>query len=82
MWQYVGIVRTIPGLLLCREKLEQLLSEITQVQQQFAFSKKLQELQNLAQVGLLITEAALHRTESVGCHFVEVAKISQEAVLD
>src|SRR5688572_11806130 len=24
MWQYVGIVRTVPGLLLCREKLEQL----------------------------------------------------------
>ncbi|MBK0402384.1 L-aspartate oxidase [Adhaeribacter sp. BT258] len=72
MWTYVGIVRTVPGLLLCREKLEQLLSETTQLKQQFAFSVPLQELQNLAQVGLLITEAALHRTESVGCHFIEV----------
>jgi L-aspartate oxidase len=77
MWEYVGIGRTIPGLLLCREKLEQLLTEITQLKQQFGFSIELQELQNLAQVGLLITEAALHRPGSVGCHFLEPLEVSQ-----
>src|SRR5688572_2667559 len=80
MWEYMGIVRTIPGLLLCHEKLEQLLSEIRQLQQKFAFSKDLQELLNLAQVGLLITDAALHRTESVGCHFLLAALTKREAI--
>ena len=77
MWNYVGIVRSVSGLLLCREKLEQLLSEISQLKQQVAFSVGLQELQNLAQVGLLITEAALHRSGSVGCHFLESEAVKQ-----
>ncbi|MFC5269763.1 L-aspartate oxidase [Adhaeribacter terreus] len=80
MWDYVGIVRTIPGLLLCREKLEQMLSKITQLHHRFAFSIELQELQNLAQVGLLITDAALHRTESVGCHYLETKPLKQPAI--
>jgi L-aspartate oxidase len=77
MWDYVGIVRSVSGLLLCREKLEQLLSEVSQLKQQVAFSVALQELQNLAQVGLLITEAALLRSESVGCHFLETETVKQ-----
>ncbi|KAA9325672.1 L-aspartate oxidase [Adhaeribacter soli] len=70
MWEHVGIARSIPGLRLCLGELEQLLAEITQTKQQAGFSLALQELQNLAQVGLLITRAALNRKQNLGCHFI------------
>ncbi|HSI90707.1 MAG TPA: FAD-binding protein, partial [Adhaeribacter sp.] len=70
MWQHAGIVRTTQGLLNCRQKLEEMHHETQTLLPQFPASVALLELRNLVQVALLIVEAALNRSESVGCHYI------------
>ncbi|EMR02953.1 L-aspartate oxidase [Cesiribacter andamanensis] len=71
MWQYAGIVRTRSGLLACQRLLEQLAHEVEEAQALGRLSPPWLELRNLVQVAQLVTRAALARTESCGCHYLQ-----------
>lgn len=67
MWNYVGIVRTEKGLDKALKKLMELKENFHPV------SNKIKEFetQNLLEVAILITKAAIKRKKSLGCHFIE-----------
>ncbi|MDX5347464.1 MAG: L-aspartate oxidase [Hymenobacteraceae bacterium] len=73
MWQYTGIVRTTSGLLCCLQQLEQLKTEAKQLLHATAPAVPLLELVNMTEVALLVVTAALNRSKSVGCHYIETA---------
>jgi L-aspartate oxidase len=71
MWQYVGIVRTPSGLQKCLRLLEQLQLEVAEEMASGQLAPAWLELRNLVQVAQAVTEAALKRTQSCGCHCLQ-----------
>ena len=74
MWDYVSIVRTKTGLKTCQTELQKLQPELVRYQ---ATTIDFYETKNLLQTALLITQAALQRTKSVGCHYVEEVVLAE-----
>lgn len=68
MWQYAGIVRTKQGLQTAKKKLELLQKELEQIN---GTTREILETANMITVGLLITNAALSRQESLGAHYLQ-----------
>ena len=67
MWTKVGLIRTEDSLQKAREQLQQWSRKL----QVPPFNRTGLETQNMVQVGLCVTEAALWRTNSVGAHYRE-----------
>ncbi|MEK7376865.1 MAG: L-aspartate oxidase, partial [Candidatus Margulisiibacteriota bacterium] len=65
MWDHVGIARSGKGLVDAKDNLEKLIKELDHE----ASSMEENEIQNMALVGKLITQAALDRKESRGAHY-------------
>lgn len=69
MWDCTGIIRTEDGLKKCLQILENIQDKIKIRFVTEGFSVELKELENMALTSWLITNAALKRKESIGCHF-------------
>jgi len=67
MWTKVGLIRTADSLQKALEQLQQWCHKL----QVPPFNRTGLETQNMIQVGLCVTEAALWRTNSVGAHYRE-----------
>jgi L-aspartate oxidase len=67
MWQHVGIIRTQDGLRAAAAKIRDLEKAM---QKGFYNNIATCELKNMLQAGLLITEAAVSRRKSLGCHYI------------
>ncbi len=67
MWNYVGIIRTEKGL-------SEALKTLMKLKKSFhPTSKNIKEFetQNLLEIAILITKAAIKRKKSLGCHFID-----------
>ncbi|WP_299701402.1 L-aspartate oxidase [uncultured Pontibacter sp.] len=71
LWEQAGIVRSVKGLLRCKAELEAMQRKAKGIRELTGIHQEVLELQNLLTVAELITNAALHRRESVGGHFVQ-----------
>jgi len=69
MWNYVGIVRNGRRLKLADHRIAGMLQEIKQHYIDFRVTANMIELRNIAIIGHLIIQAALHRPESIGLHY-------------
>ncbi|MEM7033102.1 MAG: L-aspartate oxidase [Chloroflexota bacterium] len=69
MWHHVGLVRTTAGLEEAGRSLVQLQADIDARYQHLPLTDQISGLQNLVQVALLITTAALRNQVSAGCHY-------------
>ncbi len=67
MWTKVGLIRTADSLQKCLEQLQQWSRKLLTP----PFHRIGLETQNMVQVGLCVTQAALWRTNSVGAHYRE-----------
>lgn len=68
MWTYVGIKRSKNGLQKALHELKRLKRDLPP---KHTVSKKTIELRNMADVAIAITQAALKRKKSLGCHWRE-----------
>jgi len=68
MWNYVGIVRNSRRLNLAHQRIAEMLQEIKQHYLDYHVTANMIELRNIAIIGHLIIQAALHRPNSVGLH--------------
>lgn len=69
MWKYAGIVRNLK--LIKKEgipKIKLIQNELAKIK---GLNQQIAEVKNMAQVSLLILQAAYKRKKSLGCHFVE-----------
>ncbi len=66
MWENVGIVRTKKNLTKALEEIERLIRMLREIPQK---NHETLELRNMLCAGHLITQAALKRRKSLGCHF-------------
>jgi L-aspartate oxidase len=69
MWNYVGIVRKTSRLLVARERIAAVRSEIDLLLKEYKPTANMLELRNISLVASLIIEAALERKESRGLHY-------------
>jgi len=70
MWNYVGIVRNNKRLELAMERVGDVLREIEQHYHDYYVTANMIELRNISLVAVMIIEAALHRKESRGLHYL------------
>ena len=68
-WQHVGIVRNKQEMIEAKTELERVQKELKKLKKT-GINEALVETANLADVALLITNAALARKESIGCHYI------------
>lgn len=71
MWNYVGLIRSTGRLQRARSDLTQLRQTIDSFYRHARLTDSLIGLRNMAEVALLITQAAWHNKTSRGCHFRE-----------
>jgi L-aspartate oxidase len=69
MWDYVGLVRTTSGLAYTLQELGQIAAEVELIYHNSQLTDELIGLRNISQVALLITQAALENSVSLGCHY-------------
>lgn len=69
MWNYVGIVRTEKGLCRAKSDLGYFYRRVMEFYQEAALTRDIIELRNAAVASQVITEAALHNSRSIGCHY-------------
>ena len=69
MWHYVGIVRKTKRMSRAFHHLRDLLREVNDFYRHVKVDKRLLELRNAIQTGVLVTSAALKNKKSMGCHF-------------
>ncbi len=69
MWENVGIVRNEKDMKKSLEKLKKLKEEVEKIYKN-GINQEILELRNLNTVAILITEAALEREKSIGCHYI------------
>ncbi len=70
MWNYVGIVRKKPRLLLARQRIVEIKKEVDGLLKNYRFEHNMLELRNILIVALLVIDAAERRTTSVGLHYI------------
>ena len=70
MWNYVGIVRKTSRLLIARERIAAVRSEIDSLLKEYKPTANMLELRNISLVASLIIDAAMERKESRGLHFI------------
>ena len=70
MWNYVGIVRRNQRLLLAKQRMKDILGEIEEHYRNYSVTANMIELRNISTVAMMVIEAALHRRESRGLHFI------------
>ena len=70
MWNYVGIVRKKSRLERAKLRLEEARNEVEGLSKNYRKTYNMLELNNISHVSLLIVEASLRRSESVGLHFM------------
>ncbi len=68
MWNYVGIVRTVPRLKRAIEDLRHMYLRIEEFYKETPVSKDIISLFHGAQAAILVAEAALRNPHSAGCH--------------
>lgn len=69
MWNNAGIIRFREGLQYCLNELSEVRGYVEQDVKQYGISKEAIELLNMIDCSVMITDAALQREESRGCHF-------------
>ena len=74
MWHYVGLVRSADRLSRAIRELRHLWNEIETFYRSTKLSDGLIGLRNAVEVGLIISQAALHNRRSLGCHYREDAE--------
>jgi L-aspartate oxidase len=70
MWNYVGIVRKTSRLLVAKERIADVRREIDEIINKYQLTTNMLELRNISLVASLIIDAALHRKESRGLHYI------------
>lgn len=70
MWNYVGIVRKTSRLLVAKDRIADVRQEIDDILEKYELTTNMLELRNISLVASLIIDAALHRKESKGLHYV------------
>lgn len=71
MWEKVGIVRRKNELTEALEKFNNFKKQIEKIKRKNGISRKLLEVYNLLEVAMIITNAALSRSKSLGAHHIE-----------
>jgi L-aspartate oxidase len=71
MWNYVGLVRTVPRLERALRELRHLETEIEQFYRVTRLTDGLLGLRNAVRTGILIAMAAWENKQSIGCHYRE-----------
>ncbi len=70
MWNYVGIVRKESRLLIAKQRISAVRSEIDEILRKFAITPNMIELRNISLVASLIIDASLARKKSQGLHYI------------
>ena len=70
MWNYVGIVRNTKRLQLAKYRIEDIQKEIKRHYSDYYVTDNMIELRNISFIAILIIEAAMHRKESRGLHYI------------
>lgn len=70
MWNYVGIVRKESRLLVAKQRISEVRSEIDEILRKFTITPNMIELRNISLVASLIIDASLARKESRGLHYI------------
>ncbi|MCD6280430.1 MAG: FAD-dependent oxidoreductase [Deltaproteobacteria bacterium] len=74
MWNYVGIVRTLPRLRRAVEDLRHLYRRIEEFYRLTPVSKDIIDLFHGTQAGIMMAEAAIRNPVSIGCHMIRHSK--------
>jgi L-aspartate oxidase len=69
MWEHVGLVRSTAGLEYALQELRRISAEVEACYRRSRLTDQLVGLRNMAQVALLISQAALNNQASQGCHY-------------
>ncbi len=69
MWNYVGLVRTKERLKRAIEDLRHLQMDVEEFYRYSKLNKRLIELRNAIQTGLIVAHSAWLNKESRGCHY-------------
>lgn len=70
MWNYVGIVRKRSRLLIAKDRISEVRTEIDLIIEKYRLTTNMLELRNISLVASLIIDASLKRRESRGLHFI------------
>lgn len=70
MWNYVGIVRKESRLLVAKQRIAEVRSEIDEILRRFKITPNMIELRNISLVASLIIDASLERKKSQGLHYI------------
>jgi len=70
MWNYVGIVRKESRLIIAKQRIAEVRSEIDEILSKFKITPNMIELRNISLVASLIIDASLARKESKGLHYI------------
>ena len=70
MWNYVGIVRTVPRLKRAIGDLRHMYLRIEEFYKETPVSKDIISLFHGTQSAIMVAEAALRNTQSIGCHLI------------
>jgi len=70
MWNYVGIVRTLPRLKRAVEDLRHMYKRIEEFYRETPVSKDIIDLFHGTQVAIMVAESAIRNPISIGCHMV------------
>jgi L-aspartate oxidase len=70
MWNYVGIIRTVKGLMRARADLNYFAHRVFKFYQSARLNKNIIELRNAVINASIIINAATHNRKSVGCHLI------------
>jgi L-aspartate oxidase len=70
MWNYVGIVRKESRLIIAKQRIAEVRTEINEIVNKFKITPNMLELRNISLVASLIIDASLARKESKGLHYI------------
>lgn len=71
MWEKVGIVKRKKELISARNYFKKQKKQLEEIKVRSRISRELLEVNNLVEVALVITQAALNRPKSLGAHYIE-----------
>ena len=70
MWRKVGIIRHKNELKEALKTFKSIKKQLEKIKEKNGISRELLEVNNLAEVALVITQAALNRPKSLGAHYL------------